>query len=140
MKSFVSFFLMIATLAAPALRGEELPLTLDECIARARSLSVDAAVARNELRTSYWEYRSYRADRLPEISFKASLPTYRKQYSSYMNDAGEYSFVRNNYLQMTGQLSLSQTVTATGGTIAVNTDLDFLRQLDGVRYNRFMSI
>lgn len=140
MKSFVSFFIIIAALAAPALRGEELPLTLDQCIARARSLSVDAAVARNELRTSYWEYRSYRADRLPEIGFKASLPTYRKQYSSYMNDAGEYSFVRNNYLQMTGQLSLSQTVTATGGTIAVNTDLDFLRQLDGTPYNRFMSL
>lgn len=131
---------MTALFAAQTVRGEELALSLDECIARARSLSVDAAVARNELRTAYWEYRSYRADRLPEITFTASAPVYRKQYSSYMNDLGEFSYVRNNYLQMNGELSLSQVITATGGTVALNTQLDFLRQFDGNPYNRYMSV
>lgn len=122
------------------MRGEEVRLTLDGCIARARSLSVDATVARNELTAAYWEYRSYRADRLPEVTFTSTLPAYRKQYSSYMNGDGEYSFVRNNYLEMDGRLSVSQTIIPTGGTISLNTSLDFLRQLDGNPYNRYMSV
>jgi hypothetical protein len=45
-------------------------LSLDETITLARMQSVDAAVALNELKTAYWEYRTHRADMLPEVSFK----------------------------------------------------------------------
>lgn len=38
--------------------------TLNEAIALARTQSVDAAVALNELKTAYWEYRTFRADLL----------------------------------------------------------------------------
>lgn len=126
--------------AVPGLRAEGLRLTLDDCISRAREMSVEAAVARNELRTAYWEYRSYRAQRLPEVTFSASLPGYHKSYTSYMDQNGSYSFVRTNYLEMEGQLSLSQQITATGGTVALNTSLDWLRQLESPVYNRFMTI
>lgn len=127
-------------LVSLSVRGENLQLSLDACIARARALSLEAEVARNELRTAYWQYRSYRADRLPEVILNASVPSYHKQYSSYMNEQGEFSFVRNNYVDVTGQLSLSQTIIPTGGKVSLNTSLDFLRQLDGTPYNRFMSI
>ena len=42
------------------------PITLDEAILLARVQSVDAAVALNELKTAYWEYRTFRADLLPD--------------------------------------------------------------------------
>lgn len=115
-------------------------LTLNEAIARARSRSVNAAVALNELRTAYWEYRSYRAELLPEMNFKATAPSYYNQYRTYMNDEGSYSFVSNNYLQMNGEISIDQNVWLTGGTLSLTTQLDFLRQLDGEKYNRYMSI
>ena len=63
-------------------------ITLDETIMLARARSVDAAVALNELRTAYWQYRTFRADLLPEVSFTATLPAYRKSYSSYQLDNG----------------------------------------------------
>lgn len=119
---------------------DTLRLTLDDAIIRARVHSVDAAVALNQLRTSYWEYRTYRAELLPELTFTATVPSYRKQYSAYMDSEGEYSFVRNNYLQMSGELGLTQNIWLTGGTLALNTSLEFYRQLDGNKYNRFMSI
>ena len=52
----------------------EINLTLDEAIVRARARSVDAAVSLNELRQAYWEYRTFRADLLPEVSFNAKIP------------------------------------------------------------------
>lgn len=136
-KLFVTGLALAATLAAGA---ETITITLDDAIARARVQSVNAAVALNELRTSYWEYRTYKAELLPEINFNSRIPGYYKRYSTYQESDGSYSFVRNNYLQMTGELSVDQKIWTTGGTLSLNTSLDFMRQLDGVKQNRFMSI
>ena len=100
---------------------------LDEAILLARVQSVDAAVALNELKTAYWEYRTFRADLLPEVNLTATLPSYNKSYNSYQQDDGSYTFVRNNYMQMSGQLSIDQNIWLTGGTLSLNTSLDFLR-------------
>ena len=48
--------------------------------------------------------------------------------------------MRTNTLQASGELSVSQNVALTGGKVALSSSLDFLRQLDGTPYNRFMSI
>ncbi len=115
-------------------------ITLDETVMMARSRSVSAAVALNQLRTSYWSYRTYRAELLPELSLKATAPAYRKSYSAYQLDDGSYTFVRNNFLQMNGELSMKQNIWFTGGSISLTTSLDWMRQLDNGAYNRFMSV
>nr|WP_239465220.1 TolC family protein [Bacteroides mediterraneensis] len=115
-------------------------LTLDEAIMLARVQSVDAAVALNELKTAYWEYRTYRAELLPEVNFTATVPSYHKGYNSYQLNDGSYTYVQNNYMQMNGQLSIDQNIWFTGGTLSLNTSLDFLRQMDGSSGNRFMSV
>lgn len=127
-------------MALLAIAQERITLTLNDAIIRARSQSVNAAVALNELRQAYWEYRTFRADLLPEVSFTATIPGYHKQYSSYQYESGEFGFVRNDYMDITGTLSLSQKIWATGGTLSLNTTLDYLRQFSGNTYNRFMSI
>jgi outer membrane protein TolC len=120
--------------------AREVSLTLEEAIDMARVRSVDAAEALDELRTAYWEWRTFRADQLPEVTFKATAPSYANQYSSYMNENGEYSFVRSKSLEAVGQLSVTQNIRLTGGTISLNSSLDFLRQFDGGGSNKFMTI
>lgn len=120
--------------------GETHTLTLEEAIMLARVQSVDAAVALNELKTAYWEYRTFRAELLPEVNFTATLPSYQKGYTSYQQNDGSYTYVRNNYMQMNGQLSIDQNIWFTGGTLSLNTSLNFLRQMDGGSDNRFMSV
>lgn len=115
-------------------------ITLDEAVLTARARSVDAAVALNQLKTSYWSYRTYRADLLPEVVFNASAPSYRKSYGTYQLDDGSYTFVRNNVMQMSGELSVRQNIWLTGGTLSLNTSLDWLQQLDSRSGNRFMSV
>lgn len=138
MRIFHSIAFALCILASHA---EVVELTLEQAIDRARLQSVDAAVALDELRQAYWEYRTYRAELLPEVNFSATLPGYHKQYTPYMNENGSYSFVRNNNLQMNGELSLSQNIWLTGGTLSLNTKLDFYRDLEnGGNQNRFMSI
>ena len=96
-------FLMTLTVAAQNdTLANERDITLAEAIALARTQSVDAAVALNELKTAYWEYRTFRADLLPEVNFTGTLPNYNKSYSTYQNSDGSYSFVRNNTLGLSG--------------------------------------
>ena len=115
-------------------------ITLDEAIRIARVQSVDAAVALNELKTAYWEYRTFRANLLPEMNLTATAPSYSKSYNTYQQEDGAYTFVRNNYLQASGGLSIDQKIWLTGGTISLNTSLDFLKQLSFDKAKRFMSV
>lgn len=126
-------------LSLPA-QTDTILISLANAIARARSHSVDASAALNELRSAYWQYRTYRAELLPEISFKGTIPAYSKRYSSYQESDGTYRFVPNDNLQLSGELSLSQRIWFTGGTLSLRSSLDYMRQLSGDKYNNFMSI
>ena len=128
----------LSTLAETAERIR--PITLDEAITLARVQSVNAAVALNELKTAYWEYRTFQANLLPEISLAAPVPSYTKSYNSYQQSDGSYTFVRNNFMQMSGEVSINQNIWLTGGTLSLNTSLDFMKQLDGTKDERYMSV
>lgn len=114
-------------------------LSLEEAVRLAQWQSVDATVALNELKSAYWEYRTYRADRLPEVAFTGTIPNYRKDYNSYQLEDGSYTFVRNNMLGLSGGLSISQGIPFTGGKLSLGTSLDFTQQLGGGD-RKFMSV
>lgn len=118
----------------------ERSITLSEAIAVARTQSVDAAVALNELKTAYWEYRTFRADLLPEVNFTGTLPNYNKSYNTYQNSDGSYSFVRNNTLGLSGEISIDQNIWITGGKLSLTSSLDYLKQLGNRGTKQFMSI
>ena len=134
----VTLGMSLHLLAETAVRTR--PITLDDAITLARVQSVNAAVALNELKTAYWEYRTFRADLLPEVNLSATIPSYAKNYNSYQQSDGSYTFVRNNFMQMSGELSINQNIWLTGGTLSLNTSLDFMKQLDGTKDERYMSV
>ncbi len=120
--------------------SDTIRLTLKEAIVLAQTQSVDAAVALNELKTAYWEYRTHRADQLPEVTFNGSLPTYYQRYNKYQQNDGSYTYVRNNSLGLSGELAVTQNIALTGGKIALTSSLDYTRQLGTGAFNEFMSI
>ena len=122
---------------------DTLRLTLEDCIVMARRQSVDAAVALGELKSAYWEWRSYKADLLPEVSLSANVPTYNKRYSTYQREDGTHSYVRNDFMEVDGSLYVSQKIWPTGGTLSLESSLDWLRQMSGDTSggkNQFMSM
>lgn len=137
----VAYFLMpLTAFAQKDTLVHERDITLAEAIAVARVQSVDAAVALNELKTAYWEYRTFRADLLPEVNLTGTLPNYNKSYSSYQNSDGSYSFVRNNTLGLSGELSIDQNIWFTGGKLSLASSLDYMKQLGSGGDKQFMSI
>ena len=140
MNKVFAFFLTWLPLAVLA-QTDTLRLSLDDCIAMARRQSIDAAVALGELRSAYWQWRSYRADLLPEVSLSGTAPSWNKRYSSYQQADGSLSFVRNDYLGLDGAVNITQKLWPTGGTLSVESSLDYLHQSgSGGSQNQFMSL
>lgn len=140
MKRHYLLFLALLPLIGWA-HEDTLRLSLDDCIAMARRQSIDAAVALGELRSAYWQWRSYRADLLPEVSLSGTAPSWNKRYSSYQQADGSLSFVRNDYLGLDGAVNITQKLWPTGGTLSVESSLDYLHQSgSGGSGNQFMSL
>lgn len=131
--------LAIFVFALPGLSAQR-PITLEEAIALARERSVDAEVAANSLRSAYWEYRTYRANLLPEVTFSGTIPSYNKRYNSWQNSDGSYTFLRDDNLMLKGSLNIEQRIWLTGGTVSLTSSLDFIRQLSGETGNLYMSV
>ncbi|MCL1938605.1 MAG: TolC family protein [Candidatus Azobacteroides sp.] len=121
-------------------QNDTLRLNLNDAIRLAQLQSVDAAVALNELKTAYWEYRTYLADRLPEVNFTGLLPSYNNNYSRYQQADGSYTYVQNNWMRLNGNISVDQNIALTGGKISLNSSLDLTRQLGKGAYNEYMSV
>ncbi len=139
MKRLKTLAIMLLVALNIGANSNVMQLTLEEAILLARTQSLEAAVALDELRSAYWQHRIYRAGLLPEMSFSATAPSYSQSYNSYQNSDGNYTFVRNNYMQMNGRLSINQSIWLTGGTLSLNSSLDYYKALSGDKQQRYMS-
>ncbi len=108
---------------------EVVRLTLDEAIARAQNLSIDAMMAKHSYLSQYWQYRSYRAQMLPSLSLSGTIPNFDKSYTSLQNAVtGGYNYVDNYAMRNSLGLYLQQNIAATGGNVQLYTGLDRLDQ------------
>ncbi len=102
--------------------------TLQDVIEKALQQSPSAQSARHSFRSSYWDYRSYRANYLPSLVFSSSPRLDRSINEVTMQD-GTVRYVEQNYLSTNASLSLSQNIAWTGGTLQLQTGLSRLDML-----------
>ena len=118
-KKSILFVLAAICLPLAVSAQKEREITLNEAIAMARMQSVDAAVALNELKTSYWEYRTFRADLLPEINLKGTLPNYNKSYGLSLRHISAYFGSHKDRSSQTFDNRLADTQSKTGSLCKV---------------------
>ena len=115
-------------------------ISLADVIQRSISHSVDAVVARNQYKSSYWEYRTYKAELLPEVILNTTLPYYSKSYNTFQNEDGAYKYVSNDYSRIDAGVSISQNIPLTGGKLSVESSFQRLEQYGDNSSVRYMSI
>ena len=99
---------------------EVMELTLQQTIRHAQKQSPDAQSARHSFRSSYWNYRYYRANYLPNLTL-TSNPYLDRAINKVTLGDGSVKFVEQNLLASDLTLSLTQNVPWTGGTFFVET-------------------
>lgn len=112
-------------------------VTLDQALRIAQIFSLDAIAAKNTMLSAYWVYRNYKAELLPNLVLDGTLPGLNRSISSYQKEDGSYSFVTNQTLEENLNLSLSQNIPYTGGSITLESQLQRRNQLGDNKKKRF---
>lgn len=116
-------------------------LTMDEVIRLAVDSSLTAFKNKNIYKSDYWEYRMFKAERLPSLSYNLSPVNYYRYLTTRYNfekNRDEYR-EQKSYNASTG-FSLSQNFVPLGGKFYIETSLDYLRSFGNDTYNQFTSI
>lgn len=113
--------------------GQGQTLTLADAIGIAQVQSYSATVARLNLMSQYWSYRSYRAELLPSVNLSGVLMEFDRSMVETRNyEDGEIRYVENNTLSNNLMLSIDQNIAALGGKIALQS---YLYRLDQFSYD-----
>lgn len=118
---FILFLLFFGQLAAQ----DTLRLTLNEAVALARKQSPQAVAARHQYRAAYWNWRSFKADYLPSLTFSSNSQLNRAISPVTLPD-GTDSFVHRNQLLNDGTLTINQNIAFLGGSVFVQSGLQRL--------------
>ncbi|SFC18716.1 TolC family protein [Spirosoma endophyticum] len=103
--------------------GQTQAMTLSDVLQLAQAQSVSAKRANTQQRTNIWSYRSFLAQYKPQLSLAGTLPNFTRSYIQVVQPDGNIQFEPVSYNNSILNLSLSQTIAPTGGTISVQTQL-----------------
>jgi len=106
---------------------DTLVLTLEDAIHIAQQQSPDALIAKHKFRSSYWHYRSFKAEYLPQLNFSASnLPNYYSGYRKIPVPDGPDVWQYNETANFSMELSIDQRIGPTGGSVFLRSNLNRL--------------
>ncbi|MBV8251970.1 MAG: TolC family protein [Chitinophaga sp.] len=126
--------LLVALLLLPMLSiaqvTDTVTLTLPAVIALAKDKSIASKQAATVKETKYWQYRSFRSNYQPQLALTGVLPGYTKSFNQVQQPDGTILFqpVHNN--NSTLDLSFTQSIAATGGTIFGSTTMQRFDDFD----------
>jgi outer membrane protein TolC len=137
----INIILIIITLLPYGITAQQRVLTLEQTIAIASDSSLQAFVAKNLYLSSYWEYKSYKAARLPSLSLNTTPISYSNNFvKRYDSEQNIDVFRQQKSLYSSGSLALSQNVDFTGGTFSVNSELGYMKNIGESNYTQFSAI
>ncbi len=97
--------------------------TLKQVIEIAQEQSPDAMKARHSFRSSYWSYRFFKASYLPNLTLGAEIPDVNRSINAVAAQDGSINYTPQSLTSYSVDLSLSQEIGFTGGTVFISTGL-----------------
>lgn len=98
-------------------------LSLAQVIEIAQNQSPEAFIAKHRFRSSYWEYRAFKAQFMPQLGLNATIPSINQSIKSYTSPDGREVFIDQSYTSYQADLSLSKVIGLTGGSLYVRSRL-----------------
>ncbi len=119
--------LLFSTVSAQSLQsGEQNYLTLSEAIQLAQERSPDALINIHRFRRSYWEYRSFKAGYLPNITLTGTLPNFTKSIDAITQQDGSENYRDRTVSRYSADIALTQRIGPTGGEVFLQSGLERL--------------
>lgn len=136
----ISIFLLFV-ISAGWLFAQSLTLDLQRTIAMANDSSLTAFRNRNMYLAGYWEFRSYKANRLPSLTLNITPAQYYRYITNRYDSGNDRDVYRMQQMySANGGLEISQNVDFTGGTLYMESDLSYMRNFGESKYTQYSSI
>ena len=131
--------LWLGTLGAPV--AAQRVLTLEQTIDLATDSALEAFKNENLYLSGYWEYRSYRANRLPSVTLDLTPANYNRGFVSRYDSETDMDFygLQRSY-SASGVLTIQQNLDVLGGTFFVQSGLQYLRYMGDYASNQFSAV
>lgn len=137
------FILYCVVLHSPRILAQQTHIELDlqTTVQLANDSSLSAFRAKNSYMASHWEYRSFKADRLPSLSLYLTPVSYNRDYTRrYDSEQNIDIYRRQQSLYSYGNLAAQQNLDITGGTFFIDSELGYIRNLGEQTYSQFSSV
>lgn len=116
-------------------------LTLDKTIELAADSSLEAFRSKNLYLAGYWQYRTYKAGRLPSLTLNLTPAEYYRSIVRRYDSSDDIDVYREQqHYYAYGGLSFRQNFDPLGGTFFLQTDLSYMRNFGDEVYTQFTSI
>jgi outer membrane protein TolC len=135
-------FILLLLACSGHLLSAQVKLSLSKSIELALDSSLQAFRAKNMYLSSYWAYRSFQAGRLPSLSLRTTPLEYRRDIiKRYDSNENMDVYRRQQSLYSYGNLSLSQNIDFTGGTLFLDSELGYMQNFANDNgYKQFSSV
>lgn len=130
MKNKIILILLITLLNTAAFTQDKKVMSLQDVIEMASQQSLDAFINKNMYLASYWQFRYFKADRLPSLTLNATPLNYNRSVQKVYNyDENRDEFVERESFDSDVSLLLNQNVGLTGGQVFLQSNLSMTQKL-----------
>lgn len=124
-----------------ALQAQSVTLTLQRTISLAADSSLEAFRSRNMYLASYWQYRTFRAGRLPSLTLNLTPAEYYRDITKRYDSEQDIDVYRKQQsFYAGGGLQINQNFDLLGGIFFVDSKLGYMRNFGDNTYTQFTSV
>lgn len=140
-KKYISIWIAGCLLPASIQAQQVIKLDLQHTIEIANDSSLSAFKYHNLYLSGYWEYRTYKANRLPSLTLDVTPAQYRRSFTKRYDSNTDMDVYRpQQTFGAAGALSIRQNLDWTGGTFYIDSELDFIRNFGDATSTQYSSI
>lgn len=141
MRPITLLFILGWLVGRPATGQQTLTLSLERTIEIAADSSLQSFRSKNLYLSSYWQYRTYQAGRLPSLSLNLTPASYYRYIAQRYDSQNNIDIYRpqQNY-SASGGLMVNQNFDFLGGSFYLQSDLEYLRNFGDTKSTQYSSI
>ena len=133
--------LLLLLFVLPLHAQHPIKLNLKRTIELANDSSLSAFRYQNMYLSGYWEYRTYKANRLPSLTLNLMPAQYYRYITQRYDSNTDMDVYREQQMfSAGGGLSIKQNFDLLGGTFYIDSDLEYMRNFGETKSTQFSSV
>ncbi|MDE6545941.1 MAG: hypothetical protein K2L63_07560, partial [Paramuribaculum sp.] len=136
------FLLSLLIIFPAALCAQNVNLTLQRAIEIANDSSLQAFRVKNMYLSDYWQFRSFKAARLPSLSLSLTPASYNRYIRQRYDSQENIDVYRAQQMySASGSVNITQNFDPLGGTFSLESGLEYMRNFgDDIVFSRVFPV